>query len=135
MVSGVHVCCRSPFLQDTYVPFRLETFQITKSSVDTVICKIALVLAQQTVTRLGILGLFDAVSQICLFQCIQSDDDAVDFGQRFVQVTFRCIVRKLDFLKVPICLTDCPDDNINSGSWLPRTSSRLMVAVRLLEGV
>lgn len=46
----------------TYIPFRFEAFEITKCCMHTIVCKIALVLAQQSIAGLGILGFFDAVS-------------------------------------------------------------------------
>ena len=64
----------------THIPLSFEALQVSECSSDRLVGEIALVLPQQSITRLGVLALLDRVSQVRLLQGIESDDDAVDLG-------------------------------------------------------
>lgn len=115
----------------TYIPHPLESFQINKRTRDRLVGQAALVLPQQPVARLRVLALLDTVPQVSLLQGVESDDDAVDFGEGLVKVTFRRRVGELDFLTSNlISRVRIVEVSAKAITW-----SRLMVAVRLLEGV
>lgn len=110
----------------TYIIFSHETLQIPKSLGNSLILQIGLVLLEQPTTRLGVIGFRDRVAQVCLFDGIEGDDDAVDFGEGFVEVSFGVGGGESDFLRRELGRVPCL-------GWIcalvQPTSSRLMVAV------
>ena len=63
----------------TYIPLRLESLQVTKRCQDGFVGEMALVLAQQAIARLRVFALLDGVAQVRFLECVEGDDDAVDF--------------------------------------------------------
>lgn len=90
-----------------YIPLQLEPLQIPKRRSDRVIRQITLVLPQQAVACLGVLGLLDRVAQVGLLQRIEGDDDAVYLRERFVQIAFCGIVGELHFLRHGLSRLQC----------------------------
>jgi hypothetical protein len=64
----------------TYVPFPLEAFEITKSSSDIFVGEIGLVLLQESAACFGVVCLDNGVFEKGLFESFERGDDAVDFG-------------------------------------------------------
>ena len=85
-------------MSETYPPSTLESLQIDKLTCDRVIVQSRLVLLKKTSAGLRVLRFGDSISDISLFESVQCYDDAVDFGQRFVEVPLRGAGRQFDLL-------------------------------------
>jgi hypothetical protein len=83
----------------TYIPFLLEGLKIAKSARDRLVCQVGLVLLQQAAARLGVVGFGDRVLEVRLLEAVKGDDDAVDFGERIVEVALGVGGGQLDLLR------------------------------------
>lgn len=106
MARGHSICSRISIVQReaaqraiTYLPLFRKLIQSAKCLRDCLIGKIGLVLLHQPVACLGVVGFGDGVLQVGLLYGIERDDDAVDLGQRVVQVALCIGCRQFDFLE------------------------------------
>lgn len=105
MARGHSICSRISIVQReaaqraiTYLPLFRKLVQSAKCLRDRLIGKIGLVLLHQAVACLGVVGFGDGVFEVGLFYGVERDDDAVDLGQRVVQVALGIGRGELDFL-------------------------------------
>lgn len=84
----------------TNIPLRLERFYIHKLRRDNLIGQYRLVLLQQTVAYLGVVGFLDGIFQICLFELVECDYDTEYFSKGVLQVALSSRICKFDFLVV-----------------------------------
>ena len=106
----------------TYIPLPFECLQVAKRPCDRLVGETGLVLLEQSTACLRIVRFRDGVFQVGLFERIQSDDDAVDLGERIIQIPFGVCRRQLDFLRTESATSRA------KGRETAITSSRLMVA-------
>jgi len=92
--------------------------------------KIGLVLLQQSAARLGVLFLRHGILKIGLFESVEGNDNAIDFGQRLIEIPFSGRRSKFDFLHDSQAAAQLTFVEFGG-----HTSSRLIVAVRDSVGV
>ena len=82
----------------TYTPFPLEGLEIHKLLCDSLVAQAGLVLLQQPGANLRVFGFRQAVFDVGLFETVERDDYAVDFGNRVPQVALGGCGPEFDFL-------------------------------------
>jgi len=75
-------------LGNTYIPLAHERVDVAEGSRYCLILKIGLVLLQQSAARLGVLFLRHGILKIGLFESVEGNDNAIDFGQRLIEIPF-----------------------------------------------
>ncbi len=81
-----------------YLPLSLELLQSHKSLCYCLVGDKRLVLFQRPLADLGVVGFGDGILEKRLFELIDGDDDAKDFGEGVLKITLGARVGELYFL-------------------------------------